>query len=81
MKSFFTIAIVILLSIAVAGFAVVGVMATIHHTPEPVSNMAQSDSIQMLKLEIEIKQTVIDEQTKALKACDELTEQLMKGLE
>jgi len=48
--------------------------------PEPVSNMTQSDSIAMLQVEIQQKDAVIEEQTRALKACDELTEQLLKGL-
>lgn len=82
MKQTFKFIAVIALSLAMAFFSVIGILSVVNPRPSaPVSNMTQSDSIEMLKLEIEVKQTIIDEQTKALKACDELTEQLMKGLE
>ena len=82
MKQTFKFIAVIGLSLAMAVFAVIGILSVVNPRPAaPVSNMTQSDSIEMLKVEIEMKQATIDEQARTIKACDELTEQLMKGLE
>lgn len=82
MKQGLRLGIVVLLSLTLTFFSIIGIRSTISQRPDVGAEVAKyQDSISLLKLEIDMKQTVIDEQVRALKAQEEVINKIMKGLE